>query len=97
MNLRPYIVYYAGDEWSMLVFARNRNEARTLLHKAGYADDAPYMDTRARIADTEFTRSLQQRDEPHLVDSPPGCPRCEHWNIHGRYDPCPTCESEQSK
>lgn len=92
-ELRPYIVQYKHGEWAMLAFARSNKEARKVLFEAGF-DDAPYIDTRARLAISPFTRSLQECDAPHIIDSPPVCPICERWNIAGDYDPCPCTEED---
>jgi len=72
-----------SGEGACLVFANNHKEARRLAWKTiqGWFD-TEWIDISVRwLRDSEYLRSEQKSDEPHVVEGPKICECCELWGV----------------
>lgn len=69
-GLKPYHFSFRAAEWSFLVFANNRQEAKVIGWRENplMECEADYVDARVRRAKPEY-RVFAQKNVPHAVDS----------------------------
>lgn len=73
---------FVGDpsEAACLIFATSAREAKKLAYPILYDwHGMDWIDIRVRRIPDDSVRHLQRSDEPHAIESPPTCPRCEMW------------------
>jgi hypothetical protein len=108
-KLKPYMVYSedaGSSDGASLVFARTVREARVIGWRelnGLYTDD--YLDFNARlIKDSEYLfdeadKEKLQKNEPHVIETPRGCERCEMWGMGKINDEglCENCADEEQQ
>lgn len=89
-DLKPYEWRpWPASDWAILVFARDRQEAKKVGFRSGMSDDL-YTDCRVRrLEATGHIMRQAVSNEPHYIDSPEYCDRCEVWGV----EPC-TCRED---
>lgn len=84
MKLKPYRWWPSHSaDWSILVFATNRKEARIVGHRArpdGQMGDYLYCHVNALPMWREYLDQATS-DEPHAIDSPESCDECGWWPV----------------
>lgn len=104
-SLHPYIVYdrVAGsEEGALLVFAHTGREARKLAWPEVRSwFDTQWIDLAVRRLKGDATH-LRRSFEPHVIEDPPACDRCEHWfvtplNADGLCEDCALDAAEQAR
>lgn len=94
--LRPYFGYPKDGlhEVAVLVFARNGREAKPLAWRSVVRDCTDrYTDVRVRRIreHTDWFMALAESADPHVIDDPPSCKRCEHWGRPIKDGICTAC------
>lgn len=103
MTLYPYMAHDGEPEcYAILVFAPSAREAKRLAwptiqgFSCGEADYTQMRVLRMRQhADYLMTLGNPKKintGEPHIIDSPPVCPRCALWGHPSKGDGCTYCE-----
>lgn len=84
-DLKPYMAHM-GEPWdcASLIFAHNAREAKKLARRVSWMDCA-YTDIRVNLIRDGDGAKFRKSDQPHVIESPPVCARCEQWKISG-YD-----------
>ena len=95
-----------SNEGASLVFAKTVREAKVIGWKVlnGFFTD-DYLDFRARLIKgsehlfEEADREKLERNEPHVIEAPKGCERCEMWGMGKINDEglCENCADEEQQ
>lgn len=105
--MKPYMAYsneLGSAEGAILVFAHNLKEAKRIgyggLTGIGITDE--FTDMRVNLIKNgnflfeqvpQWSKDKLAKDEPHILDSPPCCKRCELWGYELNKDGlCSDCE-----
>jgi hypothetical protein len=79
--MRIYMGWEGPDpaEGAVLIFANNARQAKQLAAGSVIAN-GEWIDLRVRwLKDSPHLESQKLSDEPHVIDDPEGCQRCEMW------------------
>lgn len=82
--MKKYCGFSAGigqSECAVLIFANNAREAKKLCYSS-MANDffESYTDVRVKlIKDADYLDSCKKCENPHVIDDPPYCKKCETW------------------
>ena len=97
--LKPYMGFsrsLGAPEGAVLIFARTAREAKRISWGRFFIPDIcdEYIDYGVRlIRNGAHLMKLATSNQPHVIESPPTCPRCELWGGESMRDsdgPC--CE-----
>lgn len=102
--LKAYMIH-AGEpvDGAALVFAESFRQAKTIGFRSMVCDGCEYTDVRGHqlkrdswLKENAADQSKLAAGEPHVIDNPPACKRCELWfDELEESGYCETCAEER--
>jgi len=99
--MRAYMGYWAGapEEGACLIFAHTAREAKKFAYATlyGWCSDCEWIHVSVKWLRHKYFMQLKEIDEPHVIESPPGCKHCENWGVLNENSICSDCEEGADK